>query len=162
MHVIRWEYYLTTIGESEESFLCLLLSVMRKANYLSNSDRCHMVRYWQLRTGIYETVWIVSFSWPAVVSTYTNWLNDNETIRWLHSSPDSGLADRLIQCRSKYNCLGEHISADTTGYRTTQHTSNSWTYFDQASSPPTPAWTREHRFLDPNRDCTTIELVGDS
>lgn len=127
------------MGRSEESFLHLLQSVIRKADDISNFDRCHMVRDWRLRTSIYGTVQFVSFSRPAIVSTYTNWLKDNETIRWRHSSPDSGSADSLIQCRSKYNCLGEHISADTAGYETTQHTSNScviltYTYMDTGTS----------------------------
>ncbi|GBM32926.1 hypothetical protein AVEN_13294-1 [Araneus ventricosus] len=54
------------------------------------------------------------------------------------SAPDSGSADRPIQCRSKRKCFGTHSSADTVGYGTVQKTSHSCAFVDQESSSVTP------------------------
>ena len=42
-HVIRWKWYLTVAGESEESFFHLVLCVMGKAADLSDFDRGQIV-----------------------------------------------------------------------------------------------------------------------
>lgn len=78
--------YLIAAGESEESFLHLLVHMLWKAANLSNFDKGQIKMFPWLRTSIFKTALLMHYLEPAVVSAYKKWINGSETWSRCHGT----------------------------------------------------------------------------